>query len=319
MTPIGLDFRKASRQQAKACILIEGLPGGGKSGTALLIAHALAGNDWNKVYCTDTENKSLDLFDGITMSNSNKCAGFNKVDLLPIHGYRPSVYNAIKDSAIKAGGLVMINDSLTHMWQQKGGVLDLVSEAQKKNSKLNQWTAWGSPEVLSEKQAIYDVVRDSRIHVISTVRVKEKFEMGTGANGKSELQSLGEQQLMMPDLKYEPDLVLAMVKPGDTLLNPPEVKVTKSRYAIFTLGNIYRVDDVFLSQLVAYLNEGADPEVLKEQQRIELVASVKELLDTDASKATMFPILKEQQGVKDIPLAELSLQKLQTLLGILLA
>ena len=63
-----LSFRDATRQQAKASILIEGLSGRGKSGLALMLAYALAGKDWTKVYAIDTENRSLDLFEGLTMN-----------------------------------------------------------------------------------------------------------------------------------------------------------------------------------------------------------------------------------------------------------
>ena len=87
-----LNFRDATRQQAKASILIEGLSGRGKSGLALLLGYALAGKDWSKVYAIDTENRSLDLFEGINMSNGAKCEPFKKVDLLPAHGYAPSNY-----------------------------------------------------------------------------------------------------------------------------------------------------------------------------------------------------------------------------------
>ena len=114
-----LSFRDATRQQAKASILIEGLSGRGKSGLALMLAYALAGKDWTKVYAIDTENRSLDLFEGLTMSDGTKCTPFKKVDLLPSHGYAPSNYQMCKENAINAGGAVMINDSITHMWQQE--------------------------------------------------------------------------------------------------------------------------------------------------------------------------------------------------------
>ena len=52
-----LSFRDATRQQAKASILIEGLSGRGKSGLALLLGHALAGKDWSKVYAVDIERR----------------------------------------------------------------------------------------------------------------------------------------------------------------------------------------------------------------------------------------------------------------------
>ena len=314
-----LSFRDATRQQAKASILIEGLSGRGKSGLALMLAYALAGKDWQKVYAIDTENRSLDLFEGLTMSDGTKCAPFKKVDLLPSHGYAPSNYLMCKENAINAGGAVMINDSITHMWQQEGGVLDLVTQVQTKDSKrYNNYTAWGAPEVKAEKKAIYSVVRDSRIHVISTVRVKEKFDMVT-ENGKTSLQSLGEQEQQMPDLKYEPDLVLHMLHPGAMNGTPPTVKVIKSRYAILQEGEIYQFTEAIIQSLVDYLNKGTDPAELLEAQRQDYINTIKNILESDASKKTMFPILKEQQGFKDVKLVDLPLDALQTLLGILLA
>lgn len=313
------NFRDATRQQAKASILIEGLTGKGKSGLALLLAHALAGKDWQKVFAIDTENKSLDLFEGINFNNGEKCSPFKKIDLLPQHGYQPTNYLACKDSAVASGGLVCINDSITHMWQRENGVLELVAQKERANKSYNKYSAWGDPEVVAEKQAIYNVVRDSRIHVISTVRVKEKFEMVTNAEGKTNLQSLGEQELQMPDLKYEPDLVLSMVRAGNMNGTAPKAHVIKSRYAILQEGKVYEFTDNLIQQIVDYLNEGADPATLLEAQRQDLIKGITNILNDDASKKTMFPILKEQQGFKDVPLTELPLGVLQTLIGILLA
>lgn len=311
-----LNFRDATRQQAKASILIEGLSGRGKSGLALLLAHALANKDWSKVYAVDTENRSLDLFEGINMSSGDKCEPFKKVDLLPAHGFAPSNYLLCKENAVKAGGEVIINDSITHMWQQEGGVLDIVSAIQLKDSKrYNNYTAWGAPEVKAEKQAIYNVVRDARIHVISTVRVKEKFEI----NSDHTLTSLGEQEQQMPDLKYEPDLVLHMLSAGAMNGTPPTAKVIKSRYAILQEGEVYQFTDAIIDSLVDYLHKGTDPKELLEKQRLDYIKTIKEIVESDVSKKTMLPILKEQQGHKDTKLTELPLDVLQTLLGSLLA
>lgn len=311
-----LNFRDATRQQAKASILIEGLSGRGKSGLALLLGYALSGKDWTKVFAVDTENRSLDLFEGINMSNGAKCEPFKKVDLLPAHGFAPSNYLMCKENAIAAGGEVIINDSITHMWQQEGGVLDLVSNIQMKDSKrYNNYTAWGAPEVKAEKQAIYNVVRDARIHVISTVRVKEKFEI----NSDHTLTSLGEQEQQMPDLKYEPDLVLHMMKAGAMNGTPPTAKVVKSRYAILQEGEVYQFTDAIIDSLIDYLHKGTDPKELLEKQRKDYISTITEILKSDVSKKTMFPVLKEQQGHKDTKLTDLPLDVLQTLLGSLLA
>ena len=55
-------FEKATRQQSKASILIEGLSGKGKSGLALILGYYLSGENWEKVFDIDTENNSIQLF-----------------------------------------------------------------------------------------------------------------------------------------------------------------------------------------------------------------------------------------------------------------
>lgn len=308
------DFRDARRQQAKACIMLEGLSGKGKSGLALLLAKTLAGGDMQKVYAVDTENKSLDLFEGIRLNTGDICAPFKKMDLFSISGYAPSKYLKAKENAITAGGSVYIADSITHMWQREGGVLDLVANVK----GINKWTAWNDPTVKKEKLGILETIRDHRIHVISTVRVKEKHEQVTGDSGKQEIQSIGEQQEQMPDLKYEADLVLHMLKPGNQDGSAPRARVIKSRYTIFEEGAIYEFTENIALQLKAYLEDGADPAILMEQQRKEYAELIKATLDNDVSKATMFPVLKKEAGYDGTALKDLPLNALRELLTVLI-
>lgn len=305
-------FREATRMQAKASIMIEGLSGKGKSGLALMLAYGLADQDWGAVYAVDTENRSLDLFRGITAHIGLPFGAFKKLDILPSHGYAPTNYLAAYASAIASGAKVVIGDSISHMWQQSGGVLDLVSKVQAQNTKLNKWTAWGDPVIVAQKNAIYECIRNSEVHVITTVRVKEKFDL-VEENGKKEMKSLGEQQLAMPDIKFEPDLVLSMVKAGRMNGQPPVAKVVKSRYAIFTEGEEYAFTADLIKQLRDYLAEGVDPAVLLEQQRLAYVTEITNLLNSDPSAATMWPIMKDRAGHKETPIGEMDLNTLRQL------
>lgn len=316
-----LQYRDAKREQAKACIGIDGMSGTGKSGLALTMGYMLADKDWQKTFVVDTENKSLDLFQGLRLHTGDTITSFKKLDLLPSYGYAPSNYLMCKENAIKAGAKAWIADSASHMWQMEGGVLQLVEEVTKANAKKdtkgNKFNAWGTDEVIAEKNAIYNVVRDSRLHVISTIRTKRKHAMTT-VDGKTQIISLGEQDVFMPDFDFEFDLLLRMVRAGTPDGAPPVAEVTKTRYAIFKAGEVYEFTESLLLQLKSYLAEGADPEQLKEQQRQELIVVITNILNTNTSKATMFPILKEQIGVKDKALADLPLDTVRTLLGILI-
>lgn len=300
-------WHEAKRVQSKASIVIEGLSGMGKSGLALLIARALS-DSWDKVFCVDTENRSLDLFEGLTMSDGKKCEPFKKVDLLPDHGYAPSNFLALRDSAVEAGAQAFVQDSTSHAWVSNDGVLERVNVLEAKNAKLNKFNAWGQPEVMTEKNNLVTMIRDPRLHVISTVRLKEKFEMVTGEG----VHSIGEQQIMQADMKYEPDLLLRMVKPGTPDGEPPMARVIKTRYAILRKDQTYSFTTELLSQIKEYLAEGADPKVLLERQRADYITSINDLLTNNTAKQTSYKMLRNAKKIPaDMKLADMSLELLQ--------
>ena len=296
-------FRKVERQKVKASIMIEGLQGSGKSGLALAIARVLA-SDWNKIYAIDTENQSLDLFDGIKLNTGIKVTNFNKVDLTPDDGFAPSNYMTLREEAIADGAEVVIMDSISHMWNRKGGLLDKVTEAQA--SGLDQYRSWGTDENRKEKELIFDLVRSHKAHIITTVRSKEKFGMEYDeTKGKNKVVSLGEQQIQQEGLKYEPDLVLRMVSAGHTDGTAPVAEVLKSRYAILRVGEEYEFTPELLNNLKQYLEEGVDPELLLAQQKEDLIKAIKDYCTTPARKS-VWKSLKESSGfegkLEDMPL-----------------
>ncbi len=313
-----LQYRDASRTQAKACIGISGMSGSGKSGLALAIGYILAGKNWQKIFAVDTENKSLDLFHNLQLHIGDTISSFKKLDLLPSYGYAPSNYLLCKENAINAGAEAWIADSASHMWTMEGGILQRVAMLEKANSKLNKFSAWGTDEIISEKNAIFNVIRDNRIHVISTIRTKRKYTQGNDDKGKTIIISLGEQDLFMPDIDFEFDLLLRMVSPGSVDGEPPVAEVVKTRYVIFKKGETYQFTENLISQLKAYLEEGVDPAVLQEEQRQELIEVITNICETNISKKTMYPVLKEQLGVKDTALTELPLNTVRTLLSMLI-
>ena len=311
-------FEDAQRVQCKASIMLEGLSGSGKSGTALLTAKILAGDDWKKVYATDTENRSLKLLVGTPCSDGGKYGSFKVAELTPDIGYAPSTYLAIKDAAVAAGAAVLVQDSISHAWQYQGGVLDIVSNAKAKNARYQKdsYAAWGDAEVVEEKNKLLQMIRDERIHVISTVRVKEKMEYTTDASGKSKLESLGEQQIQQGDLKYEPDLVLHLIKPGsnrDGKIIHPRVRVVKTRYAFLERDEEYDWTPELILKLKAYLEEGVDPETIMEQQRQEYIVAVKDLVTANPTKKAIMEVIKADLGCEKMKVSEMPLNKVKRL------
>lgn len=234
-------------------------------------------------------------------------------DLTAEDGFKPSHYQAYREAAIQAGYQALICDSISHMWQYKGGVLDMVTEAQAKDSRLNKWTAWGTKEVINEKLMIMDLIRHPRLHCINTVRVKEKIEASYDDSGKTVMKSMGEQQIVMPDLKYEPDLVLTLLSPGTHRGNAPKVKVIKSRYSPFEVNETYDMTAEIIEQLRMFLEEGTSPEEILAMQKQDYITAVTQFLDENENAKQMWGIFKENAGVKDTPIKDIPLAKLKLL------
>lgn len=309
---LGKSFREATRLQTKASIMIEGIAGKGKSGLALAIARTLA-TAWDKVYAIDTENMSLDLFKDLKLHTGDKIANFKKVDLTAEDGYTPSNYQALCDDAIRAGAEVVIMDSYSHMWTRESGVLDLVSKV-KNNSSGKDFNAWNDPKIIKEKNLIFEMVRSSKVHVITTVRSKEKFEMEKDeSTGKSKVVSLGEQQIQQDGLKYEPDLVLRMVSAGNTKGKSPVALVLKSRYAIFEEGIEYEFNEATLTQLKEYINEGVDPAVLLDQQKNDYINGVKDYCSGNKTRMSVWRNIKASAGYADAKIEDIPLDTLRAM------
>ena len=311
-------FGKATRAQSKASILIEGLSGKGKSGLALTLGYYLANKDWTKVFDIDTENNSIQLFTDLPAAAGMKFENFQIANFTPDMKYKPSHYQQFKEVALNAGANVVINDSISHAWTYEGGILDLVAELKKTNDryKRDSYAAWGDDQIITEKQKLFQLFRDSRCHIISTVRVKEKMEYDRDDNGKAILKSLGEQEIMQADIKYEPDLVLSMVSPGKATTSTavhPKAMVKKSRYAILEEGQEYEFTPSLCEQIRDYLEEGASPEELLEKQRLEYVSGIKEFLDSHKTQVNIWKLLKEEAGYADTKLEDMPLNVLKPL------
>lgn len=306
-------FQEATREQSKASILIEGLSGKGKSGLALILGYYLAGEDWSKVFDIDTENNSVNLFAGIDSSAGVPFGKFQHGKFTPDLKYKPSHYQAFKEAALQAGAEVVINDSISHAWSYEGGILDRLAELKKQNSRYQKdsYAAWGDEEIVAEKQKLFQLFRDNRCHMIATVRVKEKMEYQFNeAKGKNEMVSLGEQEIMQADVKYEPDLVLHMVSPGRAVGNNithPKARVVKSRYVILNEGEEYEFTPSLCKDLVAYLNEGTSPAEILEKQRQEYIAGITNYLDNHKQMVNVWNAIKENEGYKDTKLTDLPL------------
>ena len=305
-------IRKAQRYKVKASIMIEGLTGSGKTGLALCIAHALSGKEWEKVGMIDTENRSADLIVGQEAHVGEAFGEFLKVDLTDDEGYAPINYLAAAKALNENGCEAIIFDSTTHAWARTGGVLDLVTKAESQQKSSNKFIAWNTPEVVLNKNALFEMIRNQRYHIITTVRVKEKFGMELGDDGRNKVKSLGEQQIQTEGLKYEPDLVLSMVAAG-TPDKAPVARVVKSRYPMLKLDETYSFTPALIEQIRIFLEEGADPKILLEQQKEEYITAVKQYCTQRPNQKAIWDIIKKESGFENVNIKDIPLQNLKVM------
>jgi len=309
------DVTKATREKVKAAIGIDGISGDGKTGLALEIAHAIE-PDWSKLHLTDTENRSFSLYIGQKLQSGDVIPAdtIHHAKMSKETGYSPYNYGFFREDAYEKGCTVCIMDSFTHGWSREGGVLDMVSsinsDLAKRNRNPNKFAAWNDEEVIGARNLIFDLIRDNKVHVISTLRIKDDYVI-LAEDGKNVVKNVGLKQIQQEGLQYEYDLLLRVIRPADAEANTPaRVEVLKSRYSLFHKGEEYDIDKSMLKALAEYLEKGTSKAELDEQLRIDLIEGLKEQIGNDTSRK-LYTVLKNTY--EDRKLAELSLAELRSL------
>src|SRR6266487_3520082 len=106
-------FTKAVKYESSLKMSLSGPPGSGKTWTSLTLATALA--DGRGVALIDTEHGSASLY-----------ADHFSFDTLELDSYHPQRFIDAVAEAEHADYAVLIIDSLSHDWNGKGGLLEIV-------------------------------------------------------------------------------------------------------------------------------------------------------------------------------------------------
>lgn len=179
-------IQRAVRKGAPALISLWGPSGSGKTYTALHIARGLVGPA-GKIGLIDTENRRAEFY-------ADLVGGWDHLDLQP--PFTPERYTAAFADFEEAGdyGCVIV-DSMSHVWEGEGGVLDL---ADKNNySGLKKWQA---PK-MAYKRMVNALLR-APFHVIFCLRAKDGVrQIGGGKNAN--VESVGVQPISGKGFIYE--------------------------------------------------------------------------------------------------------------------
>lgn len=193
-----MKIKKASRQGAKLVIGMVGPSGGGKTYSALVLAKGMAKMDMSKVCVIDTENRRAELY-----ADDPVVGGFNVIQLdAP---FSPMRYTEAVEAAENAGMEVIVIDSISHEWNNSGGVLDMAESSKVRN----EFAKWNTPK--KKHNAFFNSLLQSKCHIIPCFRAKEKYkQVMNPETGKQEVVSIGMQPIQNSDMIFDMTLSFMM-------------------------------------------------------------------------------------------------------------
>jgi hypothetical protein len=194
-------FVKATRHKAKLRMALTGVSGSGKTLGALYIAYGIT-QDWDKIALIDTEHERGRLY----ANRSDLGTGeFLYAALDP--PYTADRYkDLVKEGADMVGedGVVII-DSLSHAWNNEGGVLEVKDKIAALPGK-NSYTAWN--EAGRIQTDLINTILAVPCHTITTMRSKMEYALVENDRGKMEPKKMGLAPIQRDDTEYEFDIVL---------------------------------------------------------------------------------------------------------------
>ena len=277
-----MQIQVAQKKKVKLKVGMSGASGFGKTYSALLLAfgamkelHPNLSDDecWSKIVVIDTENESASLYDDL--------GPYNVINLEP--PYSPERYIEAIDAVLAAGMELVVIDSITHEWDGSGGCLDIQSSL---GGRYQDWV-----KVTPRHQAFINKILQSPIHVITTVRRKQDYEMTKDSMGKLQVQKAGTKEITRDGFEYELTLNFEFINDNHM------VKASKDRTGIYMNEPDFVITTETGKKLIQWANSGID----EKQIVINLIKSAKSREDLEAvaakypNVASLPDVLKELQ------------------------
>jgi len=229
-----MEFKKAVKTKSKLRLAIDGISGSGKTYTALAIASGMG----SPVALIDSEHGSASLY-------ADRFS-FDTVDLME---FQVENYIEALNAAAKAKYPIVIIDSTSHAWDALVERVDQIANNMKGgNTSFRAW-AQGTP---LQKQFI-EAMLNYPGHIIVTCRSKTEYSIDKNSEGKTEIKKVGLAAVQRQGFEYEFTMAMTMDASHTGY-------VTKDRTGKFQDKNIKNPGKEFGEQLIAWLNEGAEPE-----------------------------------------------------------
>lgn len=231
----------ASKEKLKLMVGLTGPSGSGKTLGALLIAHGLTG-DWGKIAVADTENKSAAYY-------AKRTGNWLHIPMDPKKmpdGYHPRNWLELIDFAEKQPNIeVLILDSISHEWEGQGGCLELVDKIGK------GFAAWKTVTPLHSK--FIDKMRNSRLHIIATMRSKTDYVVEQNDKGKTAPKKVGTKASQREGTDYEFGIIF------DVEISHMAT-ASKDRTGLFGDRGPFQITEDLGKELLKWAQSGADPD-----------------------------------------------------------
>lgn len=255
-------FRPAVREQTALLLGISGPSSSGKTLSALRLARGILGGD-DGIFMVDTEaNRGLHYACAPGEATGPFLFNFQHCAMSP--PFSPSAYREVLGEGVKAGARVMVVDSMSHLHEGEGGVLEMhESELARlagndfgKRERM-KFAAWIGPK--SENGKLVNWILQQKCNFIFCFRAKDKMKLIKNAQGKMEPVQLGWTPICSDRFEYEMTTLL-MLPPtarGVPDLNLEATKINTHHTTFFPIGK--PIDETAGRLLAEWAAGGAKP------------------------------------------------------------
>jgi len=200
-----MSFAKVERKKAKLRMALTGVSGAGKTLGAIYIAFGITGS-WDKIAFIDTEHERARFY---ANRNDLNTGGFLYEALSPPYSTERYI-NLVKEAEkiVGSDGVIII-DSLSHAWNNDGGILEVKDKIASMSGKTS-YTAWNEAGKLQSK--FINTILSADCHVIVTMRSKIEYVLQVNDKGKQQPVKVGLAPIQREDTEYEFDIVLDIAR-----------------------------------------------------------------------------------------------------------
>lgn len=326
---VKFNAQKAVREKIYTKTALISSSGGGKSYSALRLATGMA-EEIKKI----TGRKAKILMGNTESGRGRYYANEFDYDLVDLEApYNPELFVDFINYAVSEGYDILILDSSSAEWEGKGGCLELQQQA---GGKYQDWS-----KISPRHDKFIQAIAMSPIHVISTMRSKDQYEVDKDDKGKVTVRKLGVAPKQREGFEYE--FTCTFMLDGIT----HTATAQKDNTHIFENDPMAILTEEHGRKIIRWANSGEAPipkktfertdddkeisgsvtdDIALSDKKEEIASLVKSLIESGVSKEIVTEAVKKNHvvngkgsanynSIKDITVAQNVLSELETLMN----